>query len=339
MTGTPDDANLDAPGHDALGHDAHGRDVPPLLEDSIQHQRKQLAALLERPLSRFATRCARVWPHRDALNQTLASALHELPYCMAMYVMDTQGRQISDNVEPTGLHEKHYGRDRSQRPYLRTAVPAGGFLLSEAYLSLRQRRPSITAVQLVRRDEQVLGFLGADFDLRDLPLTRALYDEPPQWRQIKGDPAIRGTVFQQCRVESELDRRLDDVLDMLEALMINHGVFHGKLHFSSNRATLWLVDDPYRYRLLDLATLVDPDICLVYPQRDYPSDAIVPMELVRPILQSFRELRFGDESIYLRSGSLNIFNGMVALNFSCDGSHYMPYAEFLDHDMPFWRGR
>ncbi|MBI5041155.1 MAG: hypothetical protein HZB57_08155 [Gammaproteobacteria bacterium] len=40
-----------------------------------------------------------------------------------------------------------------------------------------------------------------------------------------------------------------------------------------------------------------------------------------------------------RDGSLNIFNGMVALTSSCDGSHYMPYAEFLGHDMPFWEGR
>jgi hypothetical protein len=242
-------------------------------------------------------------------------------------------------VEHSGLHTAHYGRDRSERPYMRSAVPASGFLLSEAYLSLRARRPSITAIQVIRREGVVVGFLGADFDLRDLPLTRRLYDEPQHWRQIRGDPAIRSTVFQQCRSDSEMDRRIDDVLYMLEALIVNHGVFHGKLHFSSSRATLWLVEDPFRYRLLDLAALVDPDICLVYPQRDYPRDALVPADQVRLVLQGFKELRLGDETIYLRSGSLNIFNGMVALTFSCDGSHYMPYAEFLDRDMPFWQAR
>jgi hypothetical protein len=308
------------------------------LEAGISRQRAALSALLAQPLARAADRCGKVWPQRELLNRTLASALHELPYCMALYAMDTRGLQISDNLEHRGVVTEHYGRDRADRPYLRSTVPASGFLLSEAYLSLRARRPSITAIQVIRRDGVVVGFLGADFDLRDLPLTRSLYAEPQHWRQIKGDPAIRSTVFQTCRIESEMDRRLDDVLDMLEALIVNHGVFHGKLHFSSSRATLWLIDDPYRYRLLDLATLVDPNICLVYPQRDYPSDALVPADQVRLILQGFRQLRFADESIYLRSGSLNIFNGMVALTFSCDGSHYMPYAEFLDKDMAFWHG-
>lgn len=309
------------------------------LEAGINRQREALVELLSQPLARTATLCGQVWPQRELLNQTLASALHELPYCMALYAMDTRGRQLCDNIEADGVYGAHFGRDRSGRPYMRSVVPASGFLLSEAYLSLRERRPTITAIQVIRRDGVVTGFLGADFDLRNLPLTRQLYEEPQHWRQLKGDPAIRSTVFQQRRIESELDRRIDDVLAMLEALMVNHGVFHGILHFSSNRATVWLVDDPYRYRLLDLAALVDPAICLVYPQREYPRDALVPAAQVRPVLQGLRELRFADESIYLRSGSLNIFNGMVALTFSCDGSHYMPYAEFLDRDMPFWQAR
>jgi hypothetical protein len=37
-----------------------------------------------------------------------------------------------------------------------------------------------------------------------------------------------------------------------------------------------------------------------------------------------------DETIYLRSGMLNVFNGMVGLTFLWDGSHYMPWDEFLD---------
>ncbi|MBS0311894.1 MAG: hypothetical protein JSR88_11220, partial [Proteobacteria bacterium] len=52
----------------------------------------------------------------------------------------------------------------------------------------------------------------------------------------------------------------------------------------------------------------------------------------------FRDLRFMDETIYLRSGTLNIFNGIVGLTFSCDGSHYMPWNEFLDKRVEFWLG-
>ena len=58
----------------------------------------------------------------------------------------------------------------------------------------------------------------------------------------------------------------------------------------------------------------------------------------RAILQTFRDLRFMDETLYLRSGTLNIFNGIVGLTFSCDGSHYMPWTEFLDKRVDFWLG-
>ena len=36
--------------------------------------------------------------------------------------------------------------------------------------------------------------------------------------------------------------------------------------------------------------------------------------------------------------SINIFNGMVSLTFSCDGSHYVSYAEFLAKGTAFWSG-
>ena len=51
-----------------------------------------------------------------------------------------------------------------------------------------------------------------------------------------------------------------------------------------------------------------------------------------------RQLRMADETLYLRSSSINIFNGLVSLTFSCDGTHYMSWQEFLDKDMSFWVG-
>jgi hypothetical protein len=49
-----------------------------------------------------------------------------------------------------------------------------------------------------------------------------------------------------------------------------------------------------------------------------------------------RALRLTDKTIYLRMASINLFNGMISLTFSCDGSHYMPYMEFLLKDTTFW---
>ena len=309
------------------------------LQESIARQRETLIGVLQEPLRRIAAAASEVWGDRARLDAVLAALRPELPHCKYIYALDTRAVQVSDNISAAGVIDKDFGRDRSQRPYMREAVPATGFLLSQAYISLRARRPSLTAIQVVRDAAGgVLGFLGADFDLRDLPLTRELYEEPSYWRQIKGDPSIRGTVFHQNRSESEMDRHVDTVLGVIEELMVDHGVFHVMLHFSSSRATIWVVDDPFRYRLLDIDSLIDPDICLAYPRRPYPKDALVPAAGIRAVLDAFRTLRFMDEMLYLRSGTLNIFNGIVGLTFSCDGSHYIPYAEFTKMDYAFWVG-
>ena len=309
----------------------------PALAEAVARQRDVLANLLREPLALAADACGRVWPNRAALNGVLTDALAGLPSCKYLYALDTHARQLSDNISREGLIETDYGRDRSDRPYMIEAVPTQGFLLSQAYISLRAKRPSLTAIQIVRdADGRALGFVGADFDLRNLPLTGKLYDEPTTWRQIKGDPAIRSAVFQQTRNESAMDRTLDTVVGVMEELMTDRGVFHGKLHFSSSRATVWLYDDPYRYRLLDIDALTDPDTCLIYPVQPYPQDAVVPREKIRPILDAIAALRFIDETFYLRAGSLNIMNGMVGLTFSCDGSHYLPWDEFLTKGREFW---
>jgi len=307
------------------------------LKASVARQRTDLYNLLVEPMAFLARRCAAVWPDREGVDACLQAGLRNVPHSRYLYAMDPGGTQISDTAEAAGFLRADFGRDRSQRPYMRQPIPEYGLLLSEAYISLRAQRPSLTAVQRVERDGVSLGTLGADFDLRDLPLTRALYRQPARWHQLKGDPAIRGQLFEQRRVESLMDQHMDLILSVTEELVTQSGVFHAKLHFSSSRASIWLVDDPYRYRILGFEELSDPNICLAFPHHDYPRDAVLSPEAVKPILEGFRQLRLADEVIYLRSGSLNIFNGMVSLNFSCDGSHYLPYRDFLHRESPFWR--
>lgn len=307
------------------------------LQESIAHQRKELSDILQEPLQQLAARCNQVWADRTKLDLALSEGLKTLPYGKSLYALDTNGMQISSNVSAEGLMAASFGRDRSKRPYMCEVLPVTGTLLSEAYISLLGRRPSLTAVQIVRNPSgAVLGFIGTDFDLRDLPLTHKLYDEPVSWRQLKGDPSIRDAVFHQNRVESVMDQQIEIVLGVIEELMIYHGVYHVMLHFSSSRAVIWVMEDPYRYRMLDIDALIDPDICLAYPKTPYPSDALVPLDRIRTVLDTFRQLRFMDETFYLRLGTLNLFNGIVGLTFSCDGSHYIPYDEFLGAGYKFW---
>jgi hypothetical protein len=309
------------------------------LKESIHRQRDILKGWLSASLTQIAEDCKQRWPDRQALEARLMEGLAELPYCKYLYLLDERAHQITSNVSRAGLLESQYGRDRSARPYLASALAGEPFSLSDAYISRNARRPSLTAVQIIHADDgRLLGYLGADFDLRELPATQALYRQPGEWMQLKGDPAIRSGLFHQARVTSPMDEHIDEVLDLLAELITVNGIFHAKLHFSSSRATLWTVDDPYRFRIHGIDELTDPDLCLAYPRRDYPVDADIPADAVARILRAFRGLRFMDETIYLRSGMLNIFNGMIGLTFSCDGSHYMPWGEFLEKSLGFWLG-
>jgi hypothetical protein len=150
-----------------------------------------------------------------------------------------------------------------------------------------------------------------------------------RWLQIRGAPSVCQFVFEQARVPNEFDKRLDEVLARVEILILGHGVFHAKMHFSSGQVTLWLLNDPLRYRVHVKEEFLDPDICLAYPRLTYTEEALVPTPEISKVLAEFKRLRMQDNHIYLRSASLNVVNGLVGLNFSCDGSHYINYAEFL----------
>jgi hypothetical protein len=309
------------------------------LKESILKQREMLTVLLGKTMYTLAKECAAEIVNRPRLEVLLTQALPKIAYCKHLYVLDAAGLQISDNITREGPDHDHFGRNRSDRPYMQNILGSTDFKLSEAYISRNKKRPSLTAIQVIRNEKgEHIGFLGADYDLRELPGTEGIYQESRAWRQIKGDPAIRGGLFLQHRTQSEMDNHLDDILPLMNELMTEHGVFHGKLHFASSRASIWLVDDPYAYRILSIEDLTDPDICLAYPHRPYTERAIVAPEHIAPVFEMFRELRFADETIYLRAGSLNICNGMVSLNFSCDGSHYLRYDEFLGKGLDFWFG-
>jgi hypothetical protein len=308
------------------------------LQQAIIAKKNALATIVDKPLEELAERCARVWPDADALDAVLVEGHNYIPYTHLLFALNIDGIQLSSNV---GAHEIDTGwrnRDQSTRPYLMKNLPYRGVMLSSVYLSLRTFKQCITALHAVTRDGELLGFVAADFSVSDLPEQPVADKEEFHWTQFRGDPAVRGTVFMQQRATSLLDEHIDEVLGLIEALMTDHGVFHSKIHFSSGRCSLWLMEDPYSYRIHSVDEIIDPDICLAYPLYPYPEQAEIPQEKIHDILEQFKKLRFADETIYLRSSSINVMNGILGLTFSCDGSHYMPWDEFLERDMGFWLG-
>lgn len=312
------------------------------LESAINQQRDFIEQLLIDPLRQVAAICAQYWGKRTILDRMLYDYLgaRGQVMCRLLYVIDRDGRQCSSNISEHMIDETTFGQDLSHRPYIEilSGERDQAFLLTGVYLDKQSHRPCITALHAISLGDEIVGHIAVDFDIRNLPLKSIDTGLPREWRQIKGDPSIRGGLFQQTRTHSKMDEHLDAVLKVIESLITEQGIFHAKLHFSSSRATLWSYDSPYHYRLHVLEEIIDPQVCLLYAKTAYPEEAVVPAERVAEILAAFKTLRQVDETVYLRAASINIINGLVGLNFSCDGSHYIPYQEFLDKDQGCWFG-
>lgn len=305
------------------------------MQPAIRERRAMLASRLSAHLARIAKSLEAHIHNPDKLDAILLDALPDLSPASLVYVIDRKGRQRSSNISPVGRDLSKRGQNLSDRPYL-IAASAANMLLSQIYVSRVSETPCITAVQCIQDGPHTLAYLAADFILSDLFLPGNAAVQPRTWMQIKGDPSIRQDLFNQTRIESAMDKSQDDIIAIVEELMRDRGVFHAKLHFSSSRATLWLVSDPMRYRVHVLDEILSPEVCFAYPNVPYPDEACVQADRIRPVLQKFNELRRVDENIYLRAGSLNLVNGLVGLNFSCDGSHYLPVEDFLSRGARFW---
>lgn len=305
------------------------------MQPAIRERRAMLTARLGSHLARIARMLENHVDDPDGMDTILLEALPYLAPASLVYVIDREGRQRSSNISPAGRDISKRGQNLSGRPYL-VAASAARMLLSPVYVSRVSELPCITAVHCIQQGPHTLAYLAADFILGDLPMSGEAAVQPRAWLQIKGDPAIRQGLFSQCRVESAMDRSMDDVIAIIDELMRDRGIFHAKLHFSSSRATLWLTSDPMRYRVHVLDEILKPEVCLAYPNAPYTSEACISPDRIRPVLHKLKELRGVDENIYLRAGSLNVVNGLVGLNFSCDGSHYLPVEEFLSREARFW---
>ena len=316
-------------------------DAQKKFDSTIARRKKLIAQNVRKPLAEIANGCLAAWHDPDKLNTVMAASIKSCAKehsCNLLYAVDLSGIQISHNHAPGASDDALVGQDLSARPYLNIGTPTDDFLLSEVYISNKTHRSCITAIHRIRGDDGAKGYLCADFNLKDLKIFHDITVDRRMWLQVRGDPSIRSTLFMQSRTISEMDKNLDDVMNIMEELILERGVFHAKLHYSSSRATIWLYNDPFRYRVHVLDELLR-SVCLAYPKSLYPEEAIVEPAMVKKVFKEFRALREADETVYLRASSLNIINGQVALNFSCDGSHYIPVEEFLAKDKYFWFGK
>jgi hypothetical protein len=154
---------------------------------------------------------------------------------------------------------------------------------------------------------------------------------PDRWLQVKGDPSVRNFLFEQSRIESLFDTELDRIHDIVYTLLTSKGAFHVKVHYSSSQLTCWFADDAFRYRVFVLDEVLSPGFLDQF--RDSSIDHLQPVidtENIIAILKEFKRLRSTDQTIYMRNGSINRVNGLIGMNFSCDGAHYIDHKTFFE---------
>ncbi|HIJ22573.1 MAG: hypothetical protein HON68_02545 [Gammaproteobacteria bacterium] len=310
------------------------------LSAMIQARRKLLEEFLSPTMKGLAEQIVPFWSDQQHLSDLLGRALQpwaELSFAERLYAIFPSGVLHSRVMSCEGGAENQRIRFDSLRDYLYKVNPLQ-LQLTEVYISPALHRSCITAIQPLYDGIQTIGYVVGDFDLRRLPQEEKALFPQATWRQIKGDPAIRQQLFHQRFTPRAIDEYIDDVISILDELVVERGIFRASLRFSSSRATLWVEEDPYDEHTHVLNEILDPSICLAYPRRPYPERAKVLTDMVRPILERFRELRRADDVVYLRTGTLNIISGLVEVNFSCDGTHLMPAEMFLEKDETFWFG-
>lgn len=189
---------------------------------------------------------------------------------------------------------------------------------------------------------------------------------------IKGDPSLRESASMRQRYHSTVDDVFDQLEPNLEELLLNRGVYQLFVAFNSGEIRTNSMFDPLRVEIHDAAKLADN----VYVDRQFPKisyeDKIALMrelydtlraskqyksmpeywqkilnrrsenwkplepENIPDILSTVRALREINE-YYLRNITINIVQGIVRMQFNCDGTQIIDahnFRKFLEENLP-----
>lgn len=296
--------------------------------DLVQSQRDFLSKNIKNDLSLIAKLCAKKIAKSKPLEPFLKPFLDKHQFAQLAYITDHLGIQISANVSQDKIFDSTIGQDLSNRPYFKAIDSKKECYLSETYISRASLKPCISVVHTICEKNILIGLIIVDLDIEELPLNQHKKTKK-KWQQIKGDPSIRENLFNQNRHPSLIDRSIIGVHKTAIKLLKKHGVFHLQIHYASSRISVRTYNDPYYDNIHSIDEIENPELFLLYPKQQYPDDASVAPKQINQVFDQFEYLRFMDENLYLRTASINIIDGGISLNFSCDGSHYLTAEEFL----------
>jgi hypothetical protein len=163
---------------------------------SVEEKKLALASIIREPLCELAVACGEVWPDGGKIDAILQAGMRRVPHCKLIYAWHRDNHVVSAMISPQGLEPNWRGRDLSERPYLKKNLPFKGIMLSSSYISEYDSRRTVTALQAINPDNHLDGFIAADFNVSDLMQNTQLQIINSPYTQYRGDPAVRGTLFQ-----------------------------------------------------------------------------------------------------------------------------------------------
>ncbi len=189
---------------------------------------------------------------------------------------------------------------------------------------------------------------------------------------IRGDPSMRETTFQRKRYKSSVDEHIDDLIPVFEDLLLRRSTYKLFVGFNNGEIRTTSVFDPLREEIHAADKLCDPG----YVRRQFPAigyddknqlmrnlyrclrkDPLyqkmpvtwrnilsrrsekwkpMPQHEVADILVSLPVLRMM-EDYYLRNVTISIVQGIVRMQFNCDGTQLVPgekFRHFLEENLP-----
>lgn len=188
---------------------------------------------------------------------------------------------------------------------------------------------------------------------------------------IKGDPSLRESAPLRKRYASKVDSLFEKLEPNLEDVMLNRGIYRIFVGFNSGEIRTNSVFDPLRQEIHDAEKITDPDyVNRHFPRIEYQdkislmrelyatlrasvhyrkiptywqnildrrSQKWIPLEPdnIPNILKTVRKLR-DIEEYYLRNITICIVQGIVRMQFNCDGTQIIDahnFKAFLDDNI------
>ena len=188
---------------------------------------------------------------------------------------------------------------------------------------------------------------------------------------IKGDPSLRESAPLRKRYDSKVDSLFDQLEPNLEDIMLNRGIYRIFIGFNSGEIRTNSVFDPLRQEIHDAEKIADKDyINRHFPMIDYRDKIALMRELyaslrasehykkipgywqnilnrrsqhwlplepenIAKILTTVRTLR-DIEEYYLRNITICIVQGIVRMQFNCDGTQIIDahnFKHFLEENV------